>query len=194
MSNSQDWGEFARRMNRQFVEALEQNVEAQADLVESFTETVDADGDGPSMMDAPMDVDGPMSMDPEDIEEGVEGYARAYEVWMEAAEQMVEQTGDAASGEDVDPAAFRNVWLDAANDAFKEVMSTTAFAAATGNAVSDALQTRQEADETAEETLHSLGFATEGDVHEVGERLVELERRQHDLENKIDRLLDAVEE
>ncbi len=184
MSGSQDWGEFARRMNRQFVEALERNVEAQAELVESFTETVDARDTAPSSM----------AVDAEDVEDGVQGYARAYEVWMDAAEQMVEQTGDLAEGEDVDPAAFRNVWLDAANDAFKQVMSTTAFAAATGDAVGDALQARQEADETAEETLHTLGFATEGDVQEVGERLVELERRQHELETKIDRVLDAVEE
>ena len=45
-----------------------------------------------------------------------------------------------------------------------------------------------------QDTLAQMGMATRGDVEEVGERLVELERRQHNLEEKIDRLLDAVEE
>jgi hypothetical protein len=191
----QDWGSFARRMNRQFMEALERNVEAQAEFVESFSRAVETSADGGTTAGAGVDVESPMAeMDTEDFEEGVRGYARAYEVWMDAARQMVERTADAAAGEDVDVSEFRNVWLDAANDAFKEVMSTTAFAAATGSTVGDALELRQEADEAAEDTLRTLGFATGADVEEVGDRLVELERRQHELENKLDRVLDAVEE
>lgn len=185
---SQDWGEFARRMNRQFVEAFERNVEAQAEFVESFSEAVEAGPDGETVpVETPMD-----DLDGEQFEEAVEGYARAYDVWMDAARTMVERTNDAVAGEDVDATEFRDVWLDAANDAFKEVMGTSAFAAATGNAVGDALEMRREADEAAEETLHNLGFATEGDVREVGERLVELERRQQAVENKLDRLLESV--
>ncbi len=188
MSDATDanWGEFAERMNRQFVEALERNVEAQAEFVESFTEAVDPQTASDDALGTDLDAD--------DLEEGVEGYARAYEVWMDAAEQMVERTSDAAAGEDVEPSEFRNVWLDAANSAFKEVMNTTAFAAATGSTVGDALATRREADEAAEDTLRTLGFATEGDVQEVGARLVELERRQQEVENKLDRVLDAVED
>jgi hypothetical protein len=37
-----------------------------------------------------------------------------------------------------------------------------------------------------------MGFATTRDVEEVGERLVELERRQHAVEKKLDELLQRV--
>jgi flagellar biosynthesis chaperone FliJ len=170
------WNQFVQRMNEEFIDALEQNMEAQAEFVESWSKTVgEASGD-------------------EQLQSGVEGYARAYEVWMDAAQQMVERANDAFDGEDVEVEEFRDVWLNSANDAFKEVMSTTAFAAATGETVEGALDVQRQADEAAETTLHSLGFATEGDIQEVGERLVELERRQHAVEQKLDRILDGMDQ
>jgi polyhydroxyalkanoate synthase subunit PhaE len=173
---AQNWNAFAEQWNEQFLEAFENNVEAQARFVESWAETV-----------------GEMSDDAE-LSEGVEGYARAYEAWMNASQQMVERANDQLEGEDVELEEFRDVWLNTANEAFKEVMSTTAFAKMTGETVGDVLELQQEADEAAEETLHSLGFPTESDVVEVGDRLVELERRQHAVEEKLDRVLEHVEE
>jgi hypothetical protein len=169
------WNEFVQRMNEEFLDAMEQNMEAQAEFVETWSDTVsEAAGD-------------------EEFSSGVEGYARAYDVWMDAAQQMVERANDAFEGEDVEVEEFRDVWLNSANQAFKEVMSTPAFAAVTGETVGDALEARQQADEAAENTLHTLGFATENDVQEVGERLVELERRQQAVENKLDRILENQE-
>ena len=52
---------------------------------------------------------------------------------------------------------------------------------------------RQEADDVSQETIARLGFPTQDDVEEVGERLVELERRQHAVEEKVDRILDELE-
>ncbi|MFC4438456.1 MULTISPECIES: poly(R)-hydroxyalkanoic acid synthase subunit PhaE [Natrialbaceae] len=173
---SQNWNAFVEQWNEQFLDALEDNMEAQARFVESWSETV-----------------GEMSED-EEISEGVEGYARAYETWMNASQQMVDRMNDTLEGEDVELEEFRDVWLNTANDAFKEVMSTTAFAKMTGETVGDVLELQQQADEAAEETLHTLGFATESDVVEVGDRLVELERRQHAVEQKLDRVLDHLEE
>jgi hypothetical protein len=113
---------------------------------------------------------------------------------MDAAETSFDRMGDAVEGEAVDPEELRDVWLRAANDAFTETMSTTAFAAATGQGVGDALDLRQASAEASEETLHAMGFASLGDVREVGERLVETERRLHAVESKLDRVLEAVEE
>ena len=90
----------------------------------------------------------------------------------------------------VDPEEFRDIWFNAANTAFKESMSTTAFAAATGQNVEDVLDLQQQMNEATEQTLHGMGFATTGDVREVGERLVEIERRQHAIEEKLDQLLE----
>ncbi|WP_135534521.1 MULTISPECIES: poly(R)-hydroxyalkanoic acid synthase subunit [Halostella] len=172
---AQNWNSFVEQMNEQFMDAFEQNVEAQAEFVESWTETLET------------------SIDDDEMTEGVKGYARAYEAWMDAAQQMVDRVNDSAQGEDVEVEEFRDIWLNTANEAFKEAMSTTAFAAATGESVQQALDIRQQADEAAESTLHDLGFATEGDIVEIGERLVELERRQHAVEQKLDRIIEELE-
>jgi len=167
------WTEFVESVNEQFVDAFEANVEAQSQFVETWADTVEE------------------STDTDRVGDGVRGYARAYQVWMDAAEQMADQV--AAEGGDVAPEDVRDVWLNAANEAFKEVMSTSAFAAMTGETIEDALELRQTADESAQETLHALGMATERDVREVGERLVELERRQHAVEDKLDRIVEELE-
>ncbi len=173
---TQNWNAFVEQWNEQFLEALEQNMEAQAQFVESWSEAVEE------------------TTDDVEVADGVEGYARAYDAWMNASQQMVERMNDVVEGEDVDLEEFRDVWLNTANEAFKEVMSTTAFARMTGETVGDVLEAQQQADEAAETTLRTLGFATESDVVEVGDRLVELERRQHAVEQKLDRVLEELQE
>ncbi|NUB92712.1 poly(R)-hydroxyalkanoic acid synthase subunit [Haloterrigena sp. SYSU A121-1] len=180
MSDSQpqshEWNEVVEQWNEQFMNALEENMEAQAQFVESWSDAVGE------------------ATEENEISDGVEGYARAYETWMNASQQMVERMNDQLEGEDVDVEEFRDIWLNTANEAFKDVMSTTAFARMTGETVGDVLEMQQQAQETSQETLRTLGFATEADVVEIGDRLVELERRQHDVEKKIDRVLEHLEE
>ena len=180
MTNSrtqpESWNAFVEQWNEQFLDALEGNMEAQAQFVESWSEAVS-------------DV-----TEEDDVAEGVEGYARAYEAWMDASKEMVDRMNDVVEGEDVSLEEFRDIWLNTSNEAFKEVMSTTAFARMTGETVGDVLEAQQQADEAAETTLRTLGFATETDVVEVGDRLVELERRQHAVEEKLDRVLEHLEE
>ena len=172
-----DWNEMVEQMNETVAESVERNVEAQAAFIEAWTDAVDD------------------SVPEEDtLADAVEGYTRAYEVWMEAAEEMFEGTAAAAEGEDVDPKEFRDLWLESANEAFKEVMSTEAFAAANGQFVGAMLELREEFDDAAQDAIAEMGMATRDDVVEVGERLIELERRQHEVENKLDRVLDALEE
>jgi hypothetical protein len=177
MSEQPDWNELVEQMNDAVAESIEQNMEAQAALVESWSDAMDT------------------SMPEEDVvAEGMEGYAAAYEVWMDAAEQMFERTSDAAEGEDVDPTEFRDIWLQSANESFKEVMSTSAFASANGQLVEAMMEMQQDVDETTQDTLAQMGMATRDDVEEVGERLVELSRRQHEVEQKLDSILDALED
>jgi membrane-bound lytic murein transglycosylase MltF len=172
-----EWTEMVEQMNDAVAESMEQNMKAQAAFVESWADAVED------------------SIPEEDVlADGIEGYNSAYEEWMDAAEQTFERTADAARGEEVDPGEFRDIWLQSANEAFKQVMSTSAFAAANGQLVDQMMDLRQETDEVSQETIAQLGFPTRDDVTEVGERLVELERRQQDLEDKLDRILDAVEE
>ena len=172
-----EWSEMMQQMNDAVADSVEQNVKAQAAFVESWADAVED-----SVPEEEVLVD------------GIQGYNRAYEVWMDAAEQMFERSTDAAQGEDVDSTEFRDIWLQSANEAFKEVMSTSAFASANGQLVEAMMEMQQEADEMTQDTLAQMGMATRGDVEEVGERLVELERRQHELGKKVDQVLDAVEE
>lgn len=166
--NTDDWASFVEQMNEQMMEAYDQNIKAQGEFVNSWMDTFDD------------------SMEAVEHTDGIEGYAKAYETWMDAAETQLELATDSLQGEDVDIEEFRDIWLTAANDAFKDVMGTTAFAAMTGQTVQDAMEFRKQSDQAAQETLHQLGFSTRGDVQEVGDRLVELERRQQGIEDKLD--------
>jgi len=172
-----EWNEMVEQMNEAVAESVEQNMEAQSAFMQSWSDAFDN------------------SVPEEDVlEEGIEGYNNAYEVWMDAANQMFEKTTDAAEGEDVDATEFRDIWLQSANEAFKEVMSTSAFASANGQLVETMMEMQQEVDEVTQDTIAQMGLPTQGDIEEVGERIVELERRQHAVEEKLDRILDAIEE
>lgn len=171
----EQWTEMLSQMNEQVATAVESNRRAQEEFVESWADAVESVTDG------------------EYVSEAMEGYSVAYSVWMDAAEEAMEEATDAADG-DTSPSDFRDLWLDAANEAFKEVMSTDAFAAATGETVNSAAELRKASDEAKQASLHELGFAAERDVREVGERLVELERRQHEVERKLDRILEQLGE
>lgn len=172
-----DWNEMVEQMNDAVADSIEQNMQAQAALVDAWGDAFDN------------------SVPDEDvIGEGIEGYNRAYGVWMDAAEEMFERTTDAAEGENVEPTEFRDIWLQSANEAFKEVMSTSAFASANGQLVETMMEMQQEVDDVTQDTISQMGLPTREDMDEVGERMIELERRQHAVEEKLDRVLDALEE
>ena len=173
----EQWARMVEHMNDAMAQSMEQNMEAQARFMESWAD---------AMNSAVPDEDA--------MAEGFEGYSRAYEVWMDAAEQLFERTTDAAEGEDVSVTELRDIWLQSANEAFKQVMSTSAFAAGNGQLVDTLLEMQSQTEELSQDTLTRMGVATRSDVDEVGERLVELERRQHAVEEKLDRILTHLEE
>ncbi len=172
----EEWDELVENMNDAVAQSMEQNMEASAAFMESWADAMEE------------------SVPEEDVvASGLEGYSGAYEVWMDAAEQMFERTTDGAAGEEIALTEFRDIWLQSANEAFKEVMGTSAFAAANGQLVNAMMDMRRQVDEVGEETLAELGMPTRSDLDEVAERLVELERRQHRVEEKLERVIEAVE-
>jgi len=171
----EDWSEMVEEMNDAVADSVEQNMKAQAAFMESWADAVE--GSLP---------------EEEELAEGFEGYNRAYEVWMDAADKMFERTTDAAQGEDVEPTEIRDIWLQSANEAFKEVMGTSAFAAANGQLVEAMMDMQDEADDITQDTIQQMGMPSRDDVMEVGERLVELERRQHAVEQKLDRIIEEL--
>ncbi len=172
----EEWDELVENMNDAVARSMEQNMEASAAFMESWADAIEDSMAGE-----------------EELASGIEGYSGAYEVWMDAAEETFERTADGAAGEEIAMTEFRDIWLQSANEAFKEVMGTSAFAAANGQLVNAMMDMRRQVDEVGEETLAELGMPTRSDIDEVAERLVELERRQHRVEEKIDRVLEAVE-
>jgi dsDNA-binding SOS-regulon protein len=173
----QQWTDLFGRMNENLARSMEQSMEAQAAFAESWADAMED------------------SMPSEDaMTEGFEGMAGAYDVWMDAAEQLFERTADAAEGEDVELGEMRDIWLQSANEAFKQVMSTSAFAAGNGQLFETLMEMQEQTREASTETLAQMGVATTEEMDEVAERLVELERRQHGIEKKLDRILAAVEE
>ncbi|MFC6722637.1 alpha-amylase family glycosyl hydrolase [Halobacteriaceae archaeon SHR40] len=127
------------------------------------------------------------------IQDGMEGYMQAYKIWMDAAAEMYERASDAVQGEDVEPEAFRDIWLRSANEAFSGVMSTSGLAATNGQLVEQIREMQQEIDEMTQDWLAQIGMATRDDVGEIGQRISELERRQRTVEDELDRLIDTVE-
>lgn len=172
-----NWMRMVEQMNDAMARSVEQNMAAQSKFMETWAETIED-----SMPDE------------ETMGESFEAYQRAYGVWMDAADQMYERVTDAAEGEDVAFTEFRDIWLRSANEAFKEVMGTTAFAAAQGNLVESMMEMQQQAEDMSQDTLEQFGLPTRDDMDEVGERLVELERRQQRVENKLDRLIEMAED
>ena len=172
MTDATQMESFFEQLSETYSEALKRNMDAQAAFADQWMESMEE------------------AMSEERLDDASDGAVQAYEAWMNAAESSYERVGDAVEGEDVDPEEFRDIWFNAANKAFKESMSTTAFAAATGQNVEDVLDFQEQLNDAAQDTLHGMGFATTGDVREVGERLVEIERRQHAIEQKLDQLLE----
>jgi hypothetical protein len=173
---NEQWASLVENMNDAVAESIEQNMKASSAFMESWSDA----------MAESMPEEGDMAT-------GMEGYNNAYEVWIDAAEEMFERTTDAAEGEDVAMSELRDIWLQSANEAFKEVMSTSAYAAANGQLVSAMMDLQEQTDEISEDTLEQLGMPTGSDIEEVGERLVELERRQHRVEKKLDRIIEELE-
>lgn len=174
-----EWESFVEGMNRPFVDAMRRNLEAQMEFAETWTEAAErsaAEGNDP-------------------VSESVAASLRAYETWMEASYRTLERMNRAMAEEERVPVEeIRDIWLDSTNRAFKELMTTEAFAALMGQSLETTLDAKTAADELTEETLHNIGFASVGDVREVGGRLVELERRQQDVERTLDRILEEVRE
>ena len=55
------------------------------------------------------------------------------------------------------------------------------------------MEMQQDAQEMNQDAIAQMGFPTRENVDEVAERLVELERRQHAVEEKLDRILEQLE-
>ena len=87
-----EWNKLVENMNDAAAQSMEQNMEASAAFMNSWAD---------AMADS-MPNEG-------ELTEGFEGYNGAYEVWMDAADEMFERTSAAAEGEDVAVTEYRDI-------------------------------------------------------------------------------------
>lgn len=171
-----DWVSTMGDMNESFLQIFNQNMNMQMEFMKMWIDTVGRSGLDDVWSDE------------------LKAYVRAYGIWMAANREQFERLTDALEGKDVSLEEFPDIWFQAANSAFKEVMSTSAFASTMGESIESFSRRGSETDDSMEGMLRGHDLPTEGDREEIGERLVELERRQHDVEKKIDELIDTLEE
>ncbi|HVL47900.1 MAG TPA: poly(R)-hydroxyalkanoic acid synthase subunit PhaE [Candidatus Thermoplasmatota archaeon] len=109
-------------------------------------------------------------------------FADVGRIWLETMNEATRRTQEAMQkGQLVTPDAYVDLWSKAASELAQAVVSDASFAALTGEWVNAVSQARGEARRTGANQLREMGFATHTDVEEVGKRLIELERRVHDL-------------
>lgn len=109
-------------------------------------------------------------------------FADASRIWLNAVSEAMRRTQDAMQrGEPLTPDAYLDLWSKAAAELSQAVVSDAAFATMTGHWVNQVATAKTDAKKRATEQLRDLGFSTHADVDEVGKRLVELERRVHEL-------------
>lgn len=164
------------QMSDEVMHGVDQYIEAQTRFLEAWHENIQR------------------TTDDEVVASGANGVVEAYKIWLEASREWSEQLLAVAEGEELNPRDVRDVWLRAANESAQSLMSTAAFARMTGQSIDDSLELQRQQDDAIQAMLEGMGVATAHSMEEVGERLIELERRQHAVESKLDRLLDHLEE
>lgn len=121
-------------------------------------------------------------------------YGEAFKVWVQALQEANRLTLEAAEKGEAPPTEeIFDLWTNAFADISKSLIWNPTYAAAQGEVVSASLDARRRLQEQGEASLRAMGVATRSDVLEVARRLVELERRQHDLTRTLQAFLDAQE-
>lgn len=165
-----EWSNFMETVNDQMVDAMRVTTDSQAALVDSWADLYE----DLASLDAASDAD-------------LAGYAAANRVWLDAFEEQFDEYIDVMARDGTFSAeAARDRWLEAANEAFKELMRTPGFTAGMNRTMEAALDRQLEAREASETQLRQFGFATRSDVEEVGQRLLEIERRLQELEGRLE--------
>ncbi|MFA5860137.1 MAG: poly(R)-hydroxyalkanoic acid synthase subunit PhaE [Candidatus Thermoplasmatota archaeon] len=110
-------------------------------------------------------------------------FGESFRIWTQTIDQASQMTAERASmGEGPPVEDLVNLWTNAYADAIKPVLGSPLYAAAQGETVDAALDARKRLQEQAEHSLRAVGISTRSDLLEVGQRLIELERRQQRVE------------
>ncbi len=154
------WTQMSKEAADNFARATEMGLDASRALMQSWVRAPSAGGNGRST--AP--------------------FAHAGDAWMRAMAEASRRTQDAVQkGQVLTPDLYADVWTRAAGEIAQEIVEDPAFARITGNVVNASMVNREEFATRSAQRARDIGIAAHEDVVEVGRRLVELERRVHEL-------------
>lgn len=121
-------------------------------------------------------------------------FAKAQQIWTEALQETNRMSLEALQRGETPPVEeIFDLWTNAQADMIRNVIWTPGFAEAQGRALNAALDQRKRSMDQMESNLRAMGMPTRSDMMEVAKRLVELERRQHELTKLLQTLVDAQE-
>lgn len=170
-SKEQEWNEWNRRAAESLAKAQGASLEASRAFFEAWQKAVP----GMAGMAATPGANGASTA-------ATMPFQAAGEAWMRAVAEAGARTQEAfASGKPLAPDDFVDIWTKAASEVGTRIVEDPAFAQMTGQMVNANMKLREETRAQADARLKEMGLASATDVAEVGRRLVELERRIHDL-------------
>jgi hypothetical protein len=165
-SKEQEWSEWNRRTAETIAKTQAASLEASRAFFEAWqkaipqVQPVTANGNGAAH--AP--------------------FQAAGDAWMRAVAEAGRRTQEAfAAGKTLGPDDFVDIWTRVASEVGTSIVEDPLFAQMTGQSVNANMQMREELRNQRDARLKELGVASASDVSEVGRRLVELERRIHEL-------------
>lgn len=163
-SKEQEWNEWNRRVAETMVKTQTASLEASKAFFDAWQKAIPTMGQGqvPGL--------------------GAVPFQAAGDAWIRAIGEAGRRAQEAAaSGKTLTPDDYVDVWTRAASEVGQRIVEDPAFAQMTGQMVNANMTMREEAHAQRDARLKELGLASSSDLSEVARRLVELERRVHEL-------------
>jgi len=117
-----------------------------------------------------------------------------YEIWAETLRSALVNLDDAVTADGVDLDSLLMLWLHAADDALADVGRSAEFAAAMDRSVEGTLTVQSLLADRNRVLVEAVHLPTDRDAEALGARLLDLEYRQKEVEDRVERLRSVVED
>ncbi len=173
------WTEANRAATEGFTRATEAGLEMTRTMMGAFQAPVNGNGNPSGAVPRPTPApSGPMATGTP----FAPPFGNVGATWMRIMQEASERTREAMSdGRGITPDLYTDLWTRGASEFAKEVLEDPAFARMAGQTAEGAATARHRMREEGANRARDMGLAAHDDVVEIGERLIELERRIHDL-------------
>lgn len=124
------------------------------------------------------------------FQRSLEAHRKLYETWLEATRDSLEKLQGAVAPAKAEPPPLSyeglyDLWINAYAKLFTEAMNTPLFAATIGQYLDTMLEIKKGLNHSTGKTLKALGLPTRGDLDEIYERLIAIDRRLQELTKQV---------